>query len=118
MPLDLSAELALALQDWGRTIVHQRVAQTYDPATQSTTETVVATDLQAIVGPEEAALADGTAGQHLMSTRTCLVRQDDWPSSASIDARRIVIDTAVYEITQETELAGAGLRELRLRRLR
>ncbi len=116
MTFEVDAARELALADWGVAISHQAVAQTYDPATQQVTESIVTTELRAIPGPESAQPSHGTAGQHLTAERTFLVPEEDWPAIAAGSIHRLIVDAEAYDIVRTQASTAAGWIEVHVRR--
>lgn len=108
MTVSTTAELSLFLHDWGTPVIHQSVQTTYNPATQTATETIVTTPLTAIVGPLVARTAPGTGGHHRDQQRTFLVASNTWPPADTDTLRRLQCDGVSYDILdwQQSEVAG------------
>jgi|GEM_PF-4579534 len=103
-----SAELELALADWGVTLTHLAVTPAFNPTTQTLTESTVATELQGIAGPLEAERLPKLPGQQQQHRRTFLIRTTDWPVLADGACHRVLFDEVTYDVTEITTSETAG----------
>ena len=99
IPNDLLADdLERIFQDWQEPVTYRRVSSTYDPQTQTRSETLTDTVVQGVVRTVTSRPVPRTASAALAGDVLVLIRDAEIPERPPRRSSRLVHNSNVYEI--------------------